>query len=76
MLLPVRKEVCDPPAAGVKHAQLGGLLLKQSLKQDPGIGSCGVQVLEDVVKGQVYCNADRLVGSVGELHGVSDGFQV
>ena len=49
-LPPVRQEVCDPPAGGVRHAQLGELVLKQSRndcvegraevnKQDPGVGS-------------------------------------
>ncbi len=49
-------------------------------EQDPGIGSCGVKVLEDEVEGHVYCIVYRLVGSVGELQGiqewVSDGFKV
>ena len=54
MLLPVRQEVSDPPTGGVRHTKLGELLLKHSwddgtegraevYKQDPGIGSCGVQ---------------------------------
>ena len=30
MLLPVRQEVCDPPAGGVRHTHLGELVLKQS----------------------------------------------
>jgi len=34
-------------------------------KQDPGVGSCGVQVLEDVVEGQVDCIVYKPVGSVG-----------
>ena len=29
-LLPVRQEICDPPAGGVRHVQLGELVLKQS----------------------------------------------
>ena len=52
-LLPVRQEVCDPPAGGIRHVQLGELVLKQGgddgvegraevHKQDPGVG---VQVL-------------------------------
>ena len=28
-LLPVRQEVCDPPAGGIRHVQLGELFLKQ-----------------------------------------------
>ena len=50
MLPPVRQEVSDPPAGGVRHTQLGELVLKQSRndgvegraevhKQDPGVGS-------------------------------------
>ncbi len=50
MLPPVRQEVCDPPAGGVRHVQLGELVLQQSRddgvksraevhKQDPGVGS-------------------------------------
>ena len=49
-LLPVRQEVCDPPAGGIRHVQLGELVLKQGgddgiegraevHKQDPCIGS-------------------------------------
>ena len=64
--------------------QLGMLLLKQSRDdgvkgraeihtQDPGVGSCGVQVLEDVMEGQVDCIVYRPVGSVGELQGVQEG---
>src|SRR4029434_10371696 len=49
-------------------------------KQDPGVGSCGVQVLENEVKGHVYCIVYRPVGSVGKLQGVqervSDGCEV
>ncbi len=56
MLPPVRQEVCDPPAGGVRHIQLGELVLLQSWddgvkggakihKQDPGIVSSIVQVL-------------------------------
>ena len=78
MMLPLRQEVCNPPAGGVRHTQLGELLLKQSRddcvesraeihKQDPGVGACGIQVLEDVVKGQVDCIVYRPVGSVGKL---------
>ena len=62
----------------VRHTQLGELLLKQSQddcvegraeiqKQDPGVGTCGIQVLEDVVKDQVDCIVYRPVGSVGKL---------
>ena len=61
VLLPVRQEVCDPPAGGVGHVQLGELVLQQSRddgvegraevhKQDPGVGSCCVLVLEEEVK--------------------------
>jgi len=76
VLLPVG-QVCDPPAGGVRHAQLGELVLQQSRddcvesraeiqKQDPGIVSLGVQVqVEDHVDGIVY----RSVGSVGKLQG-------
>ncbi len=50
MLPPVRQEVCEPPAGGVRHIQLGELVLQQSRndciesrtevhKQDPGIDS-------------------------------------
>ena len=84
MLLPVRQEVSDPPAGGVRHTQLGELLLKQSRDdgvkgraeihtQNPGVGSCGVQVLEDVMDGQVDCIVYRPVGSVGKLQGVQEG---
>src|SRR4029434_1590814 len=49
-------------------------------KQDPGVGSCGVQVLENEVKGHVYGIVYRPVGSVGNLQGVqervSDGFEM
>ena len=91
LLPPVGQEVCDPPAGGVRHAQLGELVLQQSRddgvegraeihKQDPGIGSCGVQMLKDEVEGQVNCIIYRPVGYVCELHGVqewvSDGFEV
>ena len=72
MLLPVTQEVSDPPAGGVRHTQLGELLLKQSRDdgvkgraeihtQDPGVGSCGVQVLADVMEGQVDCIVYRPV---------------
>ncbi|XP_076606379.1 uncharacterized protein LOC143332620 [Chaetodon auriga] len=82
-LFPVRQEVCNPPASGVRHAQLGELLLKQSWgdgvegrpeihKQDPSIGSCRVQVLEDEVEGQVDCIVYRPVGYVGKLQGVQE----
>ena len=51
-LLPVRQEVCDPPAGGVRHVQLGELVLKQGgddgvksraevHKKDPGVGCWG-----------------------------------
>ena len=61
--------------------QLGELVLQQSQddgvkggteihKQDPGVGSCRVQVLEHEVKGLVYCIIHRPVGSVGKLQGV------
>ena len=63
------------------HTKLGELLLKQSRddgvkgraqvhKQDPGVGSCGVQVPEDVVEGQIDCIVYRPIGSVGKLQGV------
>ena len=59
VLLPVRQAVCDPPAGGVRHVELGELVLKQSWedsvecsvevnKQDPGICSWRVQMLEGV----------------------------
>ena len=78
VLLPVRQEVCDPPAGGVRHVQLvlqqsrddgveGGAQVHQ---QDPGVGSCCVQVLEEEVKGHVDSIVYRPVGSVGELQGV------
>ena len=84
MLLPVRQEISDPPAGGVRHTQLGELLLKQSRDdgvkdraeihtQDPGVGSCGVQVLEDVMESKVDCIVYRPVGSVGKLQGVQEG---
>lgn len=64
MLPPVCQEVSDPPVEGVGHVQLGQLVLERSLvygvkhraevhKQDPGVGSRGVQVLQDKVEGQV-----------------------
>ena len=84
MLFPVRQEVCNPPAGGVRHAQLRELLLKQSWddcvksrveihKQDPGVGTYGVQVLEDVVEGQDDCIVYRPVGSVGKLQEIQEG---
>ncbi|KAG7460337.1 hypothetical protein JOB18_001218, partial [Solea senegalensis] len=53
------QEVSDPPADGVRHAQLGELLLEQSRddgvegraeihKQDPGVGSCAKVVTVQV----------------------------
>lgn len=30
MVLPVRQEVCDPPAGGVRYIQLGTLVLKKN----------------------------------------------
>ena len=71
--------------------QPGELVLQQSRddgveggaevhKQDPGIGSGCVQVLEEEVKGHVDSVVHRPVGSVGELQGVQewvcDGFYV
>jgi len=88
MLLPVGQEVCDPPAGGVRHTQLGELVLKKSWddvvegraevhKQDPGVGSCGVKMPEDEAEGRVDGVVYR---SVGELQGVQewicDGFEV
>ncbi len=35
MLSPVRQEVCDPPAGGVRHTQLGELVLQQC--RDDGV---------------------------------------
>ena len=90
-LLPVRQEVCDPPVGGIGHVELGEPDLKQSWedrikgraeihKQDSGICSWGVQMLEGVVQSHVYCIVYRPVGSVGELQGVQEwdgyGFQV
>ena len=57
-------EFSGPPAGGVRHVQLGELVLQQSPdggvkggaeihKQDPSVGSCRVKVLEDEVKGHV-----------------------
>ncbi len=34
----VREEVCDPPAGGVRHIQLGELVLQQS--RDDGVRLC------------------------------------
>ncbi len=81
MMPPVRQEVCDPPAGGVRHSQRGELVLQQSRddgvggraevkKHDPGIFSCKVQVLEAEMEGHVDCIVYRPVGSVGELQGV------
>ena len=64
--------------------QLGELVLQQSRdyrveggaevhKQDPSVGSCCVQVLEEEVKGHVDSVVHRPVGSVGELQGVQEG---
>ena len=39
-------------------------------KQDPGVGSWGVQMLEDEMEGQVDRVVYGPVGSVGELQGV------
>ena len=83
VLLPIGQEVCDPPAGAVRHTQLGELVLKKSRtdvvegraevhKQDPGVGSCEVKVLEDEVEGQVDGAVYRSVGSVGELQGVQE----
>ena len=58
--------------------ELGELVLKQRQedgverrgevhKQEPGICSRGVQMLEGVVQGHVYCMIYRPVGSIGEL---------
>ena len=58
-LLPVRQEVCDSPAGGIGLVELGEPDLKQSWedrikgraeihKQDSGICSWGVQMLEGV----------------------------
>lgn len=80
MLLPVRLEVSDPKAGGVKHAQLGELVLQQSQddsvedrteihKRYPSISSLGVQVLENEMKSGVDSIVCR---SVGKLHGVQE----
>eukprot|EP00064_Thunnus_orientalis_P009926 superscaffoldBa00001292_g9952 len=78
-----RQEVGDPPAGGVRHVQLGELVLQQSRddcvkggaeihKQVTGIDSCRVQVLEDEVEGHVYCIIHRPVGSASKLHRVQE----
>ena len=62
--------------------QLGELIVQQSWddgvkgraeihKQDPGVGPCRVQVLEDEVEGYVFCIVHRPVGSAGALQRVS-----
>ncbi len=53
-------------------SQIGQPLVKSRAevhKQDPVIGSWGVQALEDEVEGHVYCIIYRPVGSVGKLQG-------
>lgn len=62
ILFPVRQEVCDPPASGVRQVQLGELVLKQRwdddiecraevYKQDPGRDSrCSDSRLHLVLK--------------------------
>ncbi len=67
-------------AGEVRHVQLGELALQQSRddvedraevhKQDPGIGSCGILVLQDETEVHVDCIVYRPVGSAGELQGV------
>lgn len=58
----VRQDVSDPPAGGVRHIELEELVLEQSRedgverraevhKQDPGVGSRGVQMRQDEVEG-------------------------
>lgn len=57
MLSPVRQEVCDSLADGVKHAQQWGMSCSTAgiesraevHKQDLCVGACEVQVLEDKV---------------------------
>ena len=82
-LLPVRQEVCDPPAGGVWHVELEELVLEHSRengvesraevhKQDPGICYRAVQMQEGVVKGHHYCIGYRPVGSVDELQWVQE----
>lgn len=59
-LLPVHQEVSDLPADGISHVHLRKHVLEkvwkpgiegraEVYKQDPGIGSWGVQVLQDEV---------------------------
>ena len=65
VLLPVCQEVGDPTADGVGQVELRELVLEQSgedcverraevHKQKPGVGSRGVQMLQDGVKGLVH----------------------
>ena len=82
VLSPVRQKVCDPLAGGVRLSELGELSVKRRAevhKQDPGVGSCRVQMLEGEM-GHVNCISYRPVGSVGELQGVQEwvcyGFHV
>ena len=82
-LLPVSQEVSDPPAGGLRHAQLCQLVPEKSWgdgiecgaevhKQDPGVGVGGVEVLEDEVESHVDCVVYRPVGSVGKLQWVEE----
>ncbi|XP_070410556.1 uncharacterized protein [Nothobranchius furzeri] len=80
----VRQEVSDPPAGGVEYVERRELVLEQSRedgverraevhKQDPGVGSGGVQVLQDEVEGQVDGVVYRPISSVCELQRVQEG---
>ena len=72
MLPPVGQEVCNPPTSGVRHTELGEIVLQKSRddciesraevhKQDPGIGSWGVQVVEDVVEEMLTASSTDLL---------------
>lgn len=90
MLSLTSQEVSDPPAGGERHIQLGELDLKESQndcvkrrakvhKQDPGIGSWGVQ-MEVVLENHADDIVCRSVHSVGKLpwiqYWVSEGCEV
>ena len=75
---PVSQGISVPPASVVRHVKLGELVPKESWddcmkrrgevhKQDPDVGSCGILVLEDEVKGQIHSIVYRPAVSVGEL---------
>jgi len=72
VLLLVGQEVCHPLAGGVGHMKLRELVVQQRrddgvegraevYKQDPGVGSWGVQMLEDEVKDMLIASSTDLL---------------